>query len=130
MSSQHPTTLKIEAEPWETAKQRALDDARKFDEGEPSTGARITCVEASDVQRLLTPKQLELLETLMSRDVDSIRELSDVLDRNPSEVHADVHTLEDYGVVELRDESQAKKPVVPYDEVEINVNLSRNTAEP
>lgn len=121
-------TLKIETRTWEDAKEKALEKAREFDEGEEVTETNITFVEPSDVQRLLTPKRLELIQTLMSEEVGSIRELAEVLDRNPSEVHDDVHTLEEYGVVELRDEGRAKKPVVPYDDIDISVSLSRESA--
>ena len=121
-------TLKIETRTWEDAKEKALEKARKFDEGEEVKETNITFVEPSDIQRLLTPKRLELIQTLMSEEVGSIRELAKVLDRNPSEVHDDVHTLEEYGVVELREEGRAKKPVVPYDDIDINVSLSRENA--
>jgi len=121
-------TLRIETQTWEDAKAEALEKARRFDEGEGSAETNITFVEPSDVQRLLTPKRLELIQTLMTEEVESIRALAEVLDRNPSEVHDDVHTLEGYGVVELREKGRAKKPVVPYDEVDINVSLSRENA--
>ena len=122
-------TLRIETAGWDTAKRKALDKARKFDQGEEiEEKANITFVDPADVQRILTPKRLEMIEVLMSEDtkVGSIRELAEVLDRNPSEVHEDVHLLEEYGIVELREEGRAKKPVVPYDEVDINVSLSRD----
>ena len=122
------TTLKIETQTWKDAKEKALEKARRFEEGEETTETDITFVEPSDVQRLLTPKRLELIQTLMSEEVGSIRELAEVLDRNPSEVHDDVHTLEEYGIIELRKEGRAKKPVVPYDDIDINVSLSRENA--
>jgi predicted transcriptional regulator len=122
------TTLKIETQTWKDAKEKALEKARRFEEGEETTETDITFVEPSDVQRLLTPKRLELIQTLMSEEVGSIRELAEVLDRNPSEVHDDVHTLEEYGIIELREEGRAKKPVVPYDDIDINVSLSRENA--
>jgi predicted transcriptional regulator len=64
----------------------------------------------------------------MSDDVEvgSIRELAEVLNRNPSEVHEDVHILEEYSIVVLRDEGRAKRPVVPYDDINIKVSLSRS----
>lgn len=122
------STLKIETRTWEGAKEKALRKAREFDEGEEDTETNITFVEPSDVQRLLTPKRLELIQTVMSEEVGSIRDLAEKLERNPSEVHEDIHTLKEYGVVELRDEGRAKKPVVPYDDIDINVNLSRENA--
>ena len=66
-------TLKIETRTWEDAKEKALEKARKFDEGEEVKETNITFVEPSDIQRLLTPKRLELIQTLMSEEVGSIR---------------------------------------------------------
>lgn len=122
------STLKIETRTWEDAKEKALEKAREFDEGEEVTETNVTFVEPSDVQRLLTPKRLEVIQTLMSEEVGSIRELAKLLDRNPSEVHEDVHTLEEYGVVEFREEGRAKKPIVPYEDIDISVTLSRENA--
>lgn len=124
------STLTIETRTWTEAKEKALEKARRFDQGEETGETSVVFVDPADVQRILTPKRMEMIETLMSEEaeveVGSIRELAEVLDRNPSEVHDDVHTLEEYGIVELRDEGRAKKPVVPYDDININVSLSRS----
>ena len=122
------TTLTIESKTWTDAKEKALEKARRFDEGEEINETNVVFVEPADVQRILTPKRMEMIETLMSDDVDvgSIRKLAEVLNRNPSEVHEDVHILEEYGIVVLRDEGRAKRPVVPYDDININVSLSRS----
>jgi predicted transcriptional regulator len=124
-------TLTIESKMWTEAKEKTLEKARRFDEGEEIDETNVVFVDPADVQRILTPKRMEMIETLMSKDIEvgSIRELAEVLNRNPSEVHEDVHTLEEYGIVVLRDEGRAKKPVVPYDDININVSLSRSNGE-
>jgi len=122
------STLTVESKTWTDAKEDALEKARRFDEGEETDETNVVFVDPADVQRILTPKRMEMIETLMSEgtEVGSIRELAEVLDRNPSEVHEDVHTLEEYSIVVLRDEGRAKRPVVPYDDININVSLSRS----
>lgn len=124
-------TLTVETKTWTEAKEEALEKERRFDEGEEIDETNVVFVDPADVQRILTPKRMEMIETLMSEgtEVGSIRELAEVLDRNPSEVHEDVHTLEEYGIVVLRDEGRAKRPVVPYDDININVSLSRSQDE-
>lgn len=121
-------TLTVESKTWTDAKEEALEKARRFDEGEEIDETNVVFVDPADVQRILTPKRMEMIETLMSEDteVGSIRELAEVLDRNPSEVHEDVHTLEEYSIIVLQDEGRAKRPVVPYDDININVSLSRS----
>lgn len=122
------STLTIESKTWTDAKEEALEKARRFDEGEETNETNVVFVDPADVQRILTPKRMEMIETLMSEgtEVGSIRELAEVLDRNPSEVHEDVHTLEEYSIIVLRDEGRAKRPVVPYEDIDINVSLSRS----
>jgi len=126
-----PRILEIRSGTWRAAKEKALEKARKFDKGEEVDKTSVVFVDPVDVQRILTPKRLEMIEELMSEDVEvgSIRELAEVLERNPSEVHEDVHTLEEYGIVELLEEGRAKRPVVPYDDININVSLSRSHGE-
>jgi len=125
---QRSTTLTIETKTWTDAKEKALEKARRFDEGEEINETNVVFVDPADVQRILTPKRMEMIETLMLDDVEvgSIRELAEVLNRNPSEVHEDVHILEEYSIVVLREEGRAKRPVVPYDDININVSLSRS----
>ena len=124
-------TLTIESKTWTDAKEEALEKARRFDEGEEIDETNVVFVDPADVQRILTPKRMEMIETLMSegKEVGSIRELAEVLDRNPSEVHEDVHTLEEYSIIRLHDEGRAKRPAVPYDDININVSLSRSHGE-
>lgn len=117
-------TLKIESSPWASFKERALESAREFDRGEEN-GPRVLSFEDPErIQRLLTPRRLELLRSVMEESPGSIRQLAERLERNVSDVHEDVTLLEEYGIVELEQDGRAKRPVVPYDEIEIEVTLS------
>jgi predicted transcriptional regulator len=116
--------LRIESKPWESFKERTLESAREFDR-EEETGPRVLSFEDPErIQRLLTPRRLELLRSVMEESPESIRRLADRLDRNVSDVHDDVSLFEEYGIVELEQDGRAKRPVVPYDEIEIAVTLS------
>jgi predicted transcriptional regulator len=117
-------TLKIESAPWESFKERALESAREFDRGEEN-GPRVLSFEDPErIQRLLTPRRLELLRSVMENPPGSIRQLAERLERNVSDVHDDVTLLEEYGIMKLEQDGRAKRPVVPYDEIEIEVTLS------
>ncbi|WP_128477798.1 HVO_A0114 family putative DNA-binding protein [Halorussus pelagicus] len=123
-TNQKDQKLRIESKPWESFKERALESAREFDRGEEN-GPRVLSFEDPErIQRLLTPRRLELLRSVMENSPGSIRQLSDRLDRNVSDVHDDVTLLEEYGIMELEQNGRAKCPVVPYDEIEIEVTLS------
>jgi predicted transcriptional regulator len=75
--------------------------------------------------RIFRPTNLELLGAIVDHEPASIRELARVVDRHPPEVLDNVHELEDYGLVELRDEGRAKRPVVWYDELDVAIPLDR-----
>lgn len=120
--------LLIQTKPWSSFKERMLADVRR---GEP-TGERLrgdvprvlNFEDPTVIQRILTPKRLELIRSVMESPPESMRALAESLGRNPSEVHDDVHLLEEYGIVELEEAGRAKRPVVPYDEIKIEVELS------
>jgi predicted transcriptional regulator len=117
--------LQITSRPWSTFKQDALAEASEFDAGErDSNTTRLNFEDPAAVQRLLTPKRLELLRSVMEGSPESIRALATRLDRNVSDVHEDVSLLAEYGVVELRENGRAKRPVVPFDSIELSVELS------
>lgn len=79
--------------------------------------------------RIFRPTNLELLGAIIDHEPASIRELSRLVDRHPPEVLDNVHELEDYGLVELRDEGRAKRPVVWYDELDVAIPLDRGETD-
>lgn len=112
--------LRITTAPWEDYQETMLETIETGTDGE-----RLVAFEdAEAIQRLLTPKRLELLKSVMEDPPESLRQLAARLERSPSEVHGDVHLLEEYGIVRLEAAGRAKRPVVPYETIEIEVTLS------
>lgn len=70
--------------------------------------------------RLFRPTNLELLNAIIEHEPASIRELARCVDRHPPEVTENVHELTDYGLIELKDEGRAKRPIVWYDAFEFS----------
>ena len=85
----------------------------------------VTFQDASRLQRILTPRRLELVRSLMDAPAESIRDLADRLDRDVHQVHEDLQILSEYRIVHFRDGGGAKKPHIPYDTVMIEVELSK-----
>jgi predicted transcriptional regulator len=52
-----------------------------------------------------------------------VREAARFVDRDIKQVSANLERLEAYGVVEFVDEGRAKRPVVPYAEIDIRLPL-------
>ena len=74
--------------------------------------------------RVFRPTNLELLEAIVEHQPESIRELARVVDRHPPEVLDNVNELADYGLLELEEEGRSKRPVVWYDEIDVDLPLT------
>lgn len=75
------------------------------------------------LSRLLSPANLELLETIAERRPASIRETADAVDRDYKQVHRNLSELADIGVIEFEGSGagSAKRPILAYDGLEIDI---------
>jgi predicted transcriptional regulator len=125
---EYPSTLCITSKPFEDHKESALDRAERWEKGEEVPHV-VNFQDASRLQRILTPRRLELVRSLMGESAESIRDLADRLDRDVRQVHDDLQILTEYRIVHFREEGDAKKPFVPYDTVKIEVELTKSVSE-
>lgn len=119
---EYPSTLHVTSKPFEETRDGALDRIDSWEAGEDVPHV-VNFQDASRLQRILTPRRLELIERLMDESVDSIRELAGRLDRDVRQVHDDVKLLSEYRIVHFSEEGRAKRPYVPYQTVKIEVEL-------
>ncbi len=77
----------------------------------------------AELSRLLSPKNLELLEAIAENDPESIRATAELVDRDYKQVHRNLSELEDIGVIEFEGggSGRAKKPLLAYDGLEIDI---------
>ena len=73
--------------------------------------------------RIFRATNLRLLQAIAEHDPESIRALARAVDRHPPEVLENVTELENYGLIELREEGRSKRPVLCYDEIDIDIPL-------
>jgi len=125
---EYPSTLRITSKPFEEHKESALDRAAHWEDGEDVPHV-VNFQDASRLQRILTPRRLDLVRSLMDAPADSIRSLADRLDRDIRQVHDDVQTLHEYRIVHFREEGGAKQPFIPYDTVKIEVELTKSLGD-
>lgn len=80
----------------------------------------------AELSRLLSPKNLQLLETIAEREPRSIRETAGMVDRDYKQVHRNLSELEAIGVITLErsGSGQAKTPVLAYDGLEIDIQFA------
>ena len=123
--AEYPSTLRITSKPFEEHKESVLDRAEQWEAGEDVPHV-VNFQDASRIQRLLTPRRLELVRSLMDAPAESIRDLADRLDRDVRQVHDDLQVLTEYRIVQFTEEGGAKQPYIPYDTISIEVELSKS----
>jgi len=106
--------------------EEALDDARetmeKLERGEKvkrETGVYFTSLEA--FRKAVTPKRLELLHIVKTRNPSSINELARMAKRDIKNVADDVKYLEQIGLIEKKEMDRKTKPVINYDRIALEI---------
>ena len=119
-----PTTLTIRVESAESFFEDALEDLERLDSGDEVEEAHVLSLPDEEaLDRVLNPKNLELLRTTLNREPASVRELARLVGRDVKNVSTAVNELAELGVVELEDDGRAKRPSVWYDEIEVRYSL-------
>lgn len=77
----------------------------------------------AELSRLLSQKNLELLDAIFEYEPESIRKAAELVDRDYKQVHRNLSELEDIGVIEFEGggSGRAKKPILAYDGLEIDI---------
>lgn len=72
----------------------------------------------------LTPLRLELTQAIVGQQPTSMREVARLVDRDISDVHADLKRLEVLGILELEEggPNGAIQPTVPFDKIEMHID--------
>ena len=74
-----------------------------------------------DLMGTLTPRALDLIETIRREEPASINETARVVDRDVKNVHEELSRLAQLGIVFFEEDGQSKRPVVWFDELVINL---------
>ena len=118
-------TLKVTVGERDRLDQRTRSRIEAAQEGEDLDDAQpvLNFGSYAELGRLLSPKNLELLETISEHEPESIREAAELVDRDYKQVHRNLSELEDIGVIEFEGggSGRAKKPKLAYDGLEIDI---------
>lgn len=79
-----------------------------------------------ELRRVLTERRFDLLLAIARHHPNSVRELADLTGRDYKNVSEDIALLEQLGLVEMEERGGrggAKAPVVPYDEIQVTIDL-------
>ena len=74
-----------------------------------------------DLMGTLTPRVLDLIETIRQEEPASINETTRVVDRDIKNVHEELSRLAQLGIIFFEEDGQSKRPVVWFDELVINL---------
>lgn len=118
------TTLHIRVE-----KDADMSDLRDvfaaIDRGE-APGPRDPVISVESLETLgeiLRPTNLAVLESVAKHEPESIRALARHLDRGAANVLSNVNELEEIGLLRIERNGQSKRPVVWYDEIDVDIPI-------
>jgi len=122
-SEDYPSMLRITSNSDQTHRQDALNRLDRWQDGEEIPHV-INFQNPRDLRALLTDRRVGLLRSIMTERPDSIRQLAERLDRDVKSLHDDLQILADYDIVHFEQAGRAKRPFVPYDTIEVNLEIS------
>ena len=117
-----PTDLRITSRSEEAHRRDAVERAARWERGDPVPHV-VNFPDPSDLRRLLTDRRLELLRRVMDRRPSSIRSLAEGLGRDVKSVHEDLQVLAAFDIVGFERAGRAKRPFVPYETIEVRIDL-------
>ena len=123
-------TLIVTVESIKAVKQRtadAFESAGTDTESESDAPRRLSFETTDQLGQVFTPRAIDLLHAIAQAEPESIRATARLVDRDIKQVSENLKRLEAYGVVEFVTEGRAKRPVVPYDEIDIQLPLRTAT---
>lgn len=101
-----------------------LDDIRTLEDGEEVDERHVLVLDnETELQRLLSPSNLELLRTIRKHEPESMRTAADLVGRDFKEVHRNLTELDALNVIDLQEEGRSKRPIVRFDEIDIELSL-------
>jgi len=117
--------IKVVVRPMEEDIEEVVDALKRVERGEEFYEEKIVVENLDVLRKILTPERLRILQVIRSEKPKSIYELAKLLDRDRAAVVRDLEYLQQLGLVEFEEERRGKrrsrKPVVPYDEIEVSI---------
>jgi len=105
--------------------EELLEVARKIDRGEDVSYEKLVFESYEAFRKVLTPERLKILHVIREKRPKSVYELAKILCRDRRNVIKDLEILELLGLVEFEEEKRgkrrSKRPIVPYDEIEVSI---------
>lgn len=119
------TTLEIRVGERDRTRRESLERIEAAQQGESVEERHVLNIERErDITRVLSEVNLELIRAIAEHEPQSMREAAELVDRDFKEVHGNLTELETIGLIEFEKEGRAKRPVVPFDKMQLDIDLS------
>ncbi|RJX47724.1 HVO_A0114 family putative DNA-binding protein [Halonotius pteroides] len=111
-------TLKITFQQAEEHRQAARERLRRAEAGETGevieqdVRSIVNFEDFDDIALLMRTANLRLIETIVSEEPASIRQLAEAVERDYREVHRNLTELESLGVIEFNENGSSKQPIL------------------
>jgi len=119
-------TLHVRIESTEDYRERVHTDLEALERGdlddEPDR-YELSLPDERALSRVFSASNLELIRTIARRSPSSMRETAEFVDRDIKEVHRNLSELERLGLVEFEREGRAKRPVIWYDGIAVEIEM-------
>jgi len=104
------------------ALEKPLEGIRSMKEDEePEDTPLVVVTTKEDLNRVTRDTTIDLINAIAEHEPASIRETARLVDRSPIDVKKNLDELERIGMVRFEEEGGAKRPVVWYDKLDLEV---------
>jgi predicted transcriptional regulator len=120
------TTLVVRLEDEEAFHDRVREGLRTGADGAAAAPAdrTLSVPDEAALSRVFAPTTIELVRTIAAESPESMRETATLVDRDIKDVSRQLNELAELGLIDLEAAGRAKRPVVPYDAIEVRVPVS------
>ena len=116
------TTLQVKYMDADEALEKPLEGIRSMKKGdEPEETPLVVVTTKEDLNRVTRDTTIDLINVIAEHEPASIRETARLVDRSPIDVKKNLDELERIGMVRFEEEGGAKRPVVWYDSLNLEV---------
>jgi len=124
------STLVVTVRSDEAVDASVAEDVERLDVGDDADKPpSLSFTSYDDLMATLTPRVLDLIETVRRESPESINETARVVDRDVKNVHEELHRLARLGLVCFEEEGQRKRPVVWFDELVISLPFDADAGD-
>ena len=127
------TTLLVTVETDQQFYEEVTANLERLERGEPADSTPTLSFHSyDDLMSTFTASTLELIATIRREQPASMNETARAVDRDVKNVHEQLTRLESLGVIYFAEEGQSKRPVVWFDDLVIDIDVTdeSETADP